>query len=48
MIDWTDATSYQRDQRGNIEPTSWEHRSLMALGVWVSRGHRYYPNGHGL
>lgn len=41
-IEWKDATSYSQGQRGKIEPNSFEAK-VCGVTVWVSRGHRYYP-----
>jgi hypothetical protein len=36
MATWVDATSYSRDERGKIEPRTWEHRTR-SLRVTVTR-----------
>lgn len=42
-IEWKDATSYSQGQRGKIEPKSWR-TTINGVSVWVSKGHRYYPD----
>lgn len=41
-IEWKDATSYSRGQRGCIPPNSWECH-IGTVRVWLSCGHHYYP-----
>lgn len=40
---WTDATSYQRGERGVREPDAWEI-TIEGIRIWVGSGHRYYPD----
>ena len=40
---WKDATSYSQGQRGKIAQTAWEI-TINGARIWVSRGHRYYPD----
>lgn len=43
QIEWTDATSYSQGQRGKVSQTAWE-TTICGARVWVSCGHRYYPD----
>jgi hypothetical protein len=36
---WVDATSYSRDERGRVEPRSWELECTPRLSVVVTRVH---------
>jgi hypothetical protein len=46
-VKWSDATSYSRGQRGNIDPTAWEI-CLHGVRVWISSKHLYNPNNWSL
>lgn len=41
-MEWKDATTYSKGQRGTKEPTAWEVGSGH-INVWVSKGHIHHP-----
>lgn len=42
-VEWKDATSYGKGERGKKLPTSWE-TEIGGLRIWISKGHIYYPD----
>ncbi len=41
-MEWEDATSYSRGQRGKVPQTAWE-AEIDGARIWVSCGHLYFP-----